>query len=343
MSTRTTTLALEVVSEVADGVAGLADVESAAQDATSALDKLSAANEDVGRKLDGVTTAADGLDAAGAQLTGALGALGSGFELIGADAAAEALQKAGLATDFLSGVGQTAALAVQAQAGATKALEVAQKAANIAMRANPIGLVVTAALLLVGALVLAYNKSETFREIVQDVGRKGKAALDAVVTAVQAVVSWVGDRIPGAFELVKKGVALYLTPPKLAFDLIRDAVQAVWEWVQKVPGKLGELKDKADEIAGPLLAPFTAVKDAIDWILDKIANFHPPSWLPGFGRTTASDPTFGNSSGGSSFTVDDFTRTSSPRVQITVQGALDPYSTAKQISDLLDRYDVAVS
>lgn len=346
MSTRTTTLALEVVSEVSDAVSGLDRVETAAESTAAAMAKVDSAADKTGRSLEGVTDKADGLDAAGAGLTGALGALGSGFELIGADKAAEALGKAALATDFLSGVGQAATLAVQGQAAATSALTAAQKAANVAMRANPIGLVITAVVLLVGALVLAYNKSETFRNIVQDLGRKGKAAFDAVVEAAKAVASWVGDRLPGAFEIVKRLATLYLTPPRLALEAVRDGAKAVWEWVGKVPAKFGEMKDKAQEIAAPLLAPFTAVKDAIDWIIGKLSSLKPPEWLnnlPGVDFRTSSS----TSGGGYTLeTLDGPTlgrTTRTPTVAITIDGALDPYSVAVQVRDLLARYDLAVS
>lgn len=343
MSTRTTTLALEVVTEVDDATSGLGRVESAAEGVAAAMDKLDSANQRAGAALEDVTNKADTLDAAGAGLTGALGALSSGFELIGAEKAAEALNNAGLATDFLSGVGQAAALAVQGQAAATNALATAQKAANVAMRANPIGLVITAVVLLVGALVLAYNKSETFRNIVQDAGRKAKAAMDLAVEGVKAVVSWVGDRIPAAFRWLQDKAGSVTRPATQALEAARDGAKDLWEWVGKVPAKFGEMKDKAQEIAGPLLAPFTAVKDAIDWIIGKLASLKPPEWLsklPGIsGRTAA--PGYVLDAPTVSATLP--APAPAPSVSIVVQGALDPYAVAAQIRDLLARYDLAVT
>jgi hypothetical protein len=283
------------------------------------------------------------LDEKGAALTGALGALSSGFELIGAEKAAEALNQAGLATDFLSGVGQAAALAVEAQAGATKVLTVAQKAANIAMRANPIGLVVTAVLALTAGLVLAYNKSETFRNIVQDAGRKGKAAMDLVVGGVSAVVSWVRDRVPAAFSWLEDKAGAAVKPVTNALGSARDGAEAVWDWVGKIPGKLGELKDKAAEIADPLLAPFRALQDALEWIDNKLDNLKVPDWVPGFGSrtSTTSYTTPGNTPAMVDSPLDP--ANFRPQVNIRVDGALDPNAVAAQIRDLLKRYDLAVS
>lgn len=57
-------------------------------------------------------------------------------------------------------------VATVAGTAATKVAAGAQRVLNAVMRANPIGLVITAVLLLVGGLVLLYNKSETVRGII---------------------------------------------------------------------------------------------------------------------------------------------------------------------------------
>ena len=59
-----------------------------------------------------------------------------------------------------------ATVATKAWSVAVKAAAIAQKALNMALRMNPIGLVVTAIALLVAGFILAYKKSETFRNIV---------------------------------------------------------------------------------------------------------------------------------------------------------------------------------
>ena len=63
---------------------------------------------------------------------------------------------------------------------ATMAWTAAQWLLNVAMSANPIGLLVIGIMLLVGALVLAYRKSETFRNIVNGAFAAVKAAGIAV-------------------------------------------------------------------------------------------------------------------------------------------------------------------
>jgi hypothetical protein len=67
---------------------------------------------------------------------------------------------------------------------ATIAWTAVQWLLNAALAANPIGLIVLAIAALVAGIVLAYNKCETFRNII-----------DAVWQAIKTAVKWVGDLI----------------------------------------------------------------------------------------------------------------------------------------------------
>lgn len=91
--------------------------------------------------------------------------------------------------------------AYKAYKSAAAAAAIAQKVFNLAMRANPIGLVVTAIALLVAGLVLAYKKSDTFRAIVNKVRDAGVAAFKQI------------------WEWIKKGI-----------DLVKDLIG----WVKKL-------------------------------------------------------------------------------------------------------------
>ena len=93
----------------------------------------------------------------------------------------------------------------------------------IAMISNPIGLIITGIALLVGAFILAYKKSETFRNIVHK-------ALDGVKTAAAAVGRW----FAGPFvDFFKKAWDLYykfLVRPFLWFytEAVPAAAKFVW-------------------------------------------------------------------------------------------------------------------
>jgi hypothetical protein len=77
-------------------------------------------------------------------------------------------------------------------AAVTKIVAVAQGILNAVMEANPIILVVTAIAALAAGLYIAYQKSETFRHIVQ-------AAFQGVKTVVLAVVNWFRNDFIGFF------------------------------------------------------------------------------------------------------------------------------------------------
>lgn len=105
------------------------------------------------------------------------------------------------------------------------------KAVNATMRANPILTVVTVLALLTAALVVAYKKSETFRNIVN-------GTFDAVKDAARAM------------GRVFKGVAEVLfTPYRIAFNLIADAWNnTVGRLSFKVPGWVPGLGGKGFDV-----------------------------------------------------------------------------------------------
>lgn len=76
------------------------------------------------------------------------------------------------------------AVATALQTGATKKATIAQRLMNLAMRMNPIGIVITILMALVGVIILAWKKNETFRKIVI-------AVWNAIKKAVKGVVDWV--------------------------------------------------------------------------------------------------------------------------------------------------------
>lgn len=110
------------------------------------------------------------------------------------------------------------------------AVAAAQKAVNTAMRANPIGLILTAIVALVAGFVLAYKKIGWFRDAVD-------ATWAAIKTAVSAVADWFTDTLWPSIQAVWDGIAsgatwLYENGIKPAWDGIMAAVRAVVDWFQ---------------------------------------------------------------------------------------------------------------
>ena len=82
--------------------------------------------------------------------------------------------------------------AMMATAAATKIMAAAQRVLNAVMRANPIGIVITLLAGLVAGLVVAYNKSEGFRNAVQ---KLGQFIMDWFIGPIKSAIDFLGNFI----------------------------------------------------------------------------------------------------------------------------------------------------
>lgn len=176
--------------------------------------------------LDGLG-GAFGLPTEGATgLMRAFGDLSGGFEVV-----------QGL---FTGGLGKVKAFAsaVMQSSAVTKVWTGIQAAFNAVMALNPVILIVGALALLVGGLVLAYQKSETFRDIVDRAFRKVKDIAMSVVDFFTSIPEKIGA-VGGAI------LDVILWPYKTAFN----AIAKLWnntvgklafevpDWVPGIGGK----------------------------------------------------------------------------------------------------------
>lgn len=134
--------------------------------------------------------------------------------------------------------------AALASAVGTGALRLAQLGLNAAMRANPIGLVVTALLALVAGAVWAYKNVGWFRNGVDAAMRGVRTAFSAVVTAGGAVWGWF-QKLPGRISGAFKGLASIISSPfSTAFNAVRNF------WNNTLGGKGFSIPDWVPEIGG---------------------------------------------------------------------------------------------
>lgn len=183
----------------------------------------------------------------------------------------------------------------------------AQLALNLAMMMNPIGLIIVAVVALVAAIVIAYKKSETFRSIVQAVGRAAATAFGWVVDKVKDVIGWVKDKAPAAFQWLK--------------DKATGFINAMIAPIQKVIGWISDLINKIQSIDFPDLPGFGGGGFGLGGLF---GSAHSPALAAGAGAgltASAGGPAFGGRGG----------------VVINVTGALDPDAVARQIETLLER------
>lgn len=127
-------------------------------------------------------------------------------------------------------VGKAKLIWTKAITVATKAWAVAQRLMNAALRANPIGLVVTALLALGAGLVLLYKKHEGFRNLVNRVWAAIKAkALGVVAWFKDTAWPWMKD------VLAKIGAAasdLWSSRIRPAFSKIGAIARSVFGWIK---------------------------------------------------------------------------------------------------------------
>lgn len=275
------------------GASAVADdldaVGRAAQGMADDVSKAASKADDGASKFDKLGGTAESMDDKFGRATGAMGALGSGLELVGATGAAEALAQVSMATDFVSGAGQALMLVTEssriatlkdtaakiisttvskAQAAATWAMTIAQRAFNVAMKANPIGLIITAAFLLIGLFVLLYKKNAAFRAGVQAAGKIAKQVFAVVITVlkklggvIKTVAGWVVSKLKPVWAVVGAAV-------RIAIGIARNVLHTLVGTVHDVVAKIGHawqtMKSAASAVFGKLRniisAPFEAAK-----------------------------------------------------------------------------------
>ena len=213
---------------------------------------------------------------------------------------------------------------------ATAAWTAAQWLLNAALTANPIGLVIAAVAALAAGLVIAYTKSETFRNIVN-------AAFAAVKSAVMSLA---------------EGFRSLMAAASAAFEWI----VAHWKLALFAFGPLGAaiyvLVENFDKVAAAATAAFGAVKSAIDGVLGAIhavisavesligalGRIHVPHIdLPGpLSLPTAT--TFGGAPSARGVSSSSSSSTRAP-ITVNVYGAVDAEGTARTILRVLNAHE----
>ena len=197
-----------------------------------------------------------GLRAAGAWSLMAVRAVAS-FTMTAAGAVASA---AATAAAWVASTARTVAAFVAQNAvmlasrGAILAMAAGQAVLNAVMAANPIGLVVAAVAALIAVLVLAYNRSETFRNAVQAAGNVGKAAFQGIANFVRNLISTIGNLISraggiggvfrSAMSVAAGAVNILMSPIRGLISLIESVIGAISRirfpsppaWLSKVMG-----------------------------------------------------------------------------------------------------------
>lgn len=303
------------LADTADLRTNLAKAEQAMN---GAADEANAAGKKIDRSFDGVAESSDQLATGSAQVAGGLGDLGGALALmpgpLGKMGGAMELLQAPImgvtgAADLMNAATERFPVLSKVATAATKAQAVATRILGGAMRGLPIFAVIGLIALLVTAFVIAYKKSETFRNIVNK-------ALSAVRKVAEKVASFFTEKVPKAFDKIigagkkvfswsKKNWPLLLAILTGPFGLAVYAIAKNWgrikegatntkKWVtDKFDALVGYVKNLPGRISRSASGMFGGIKEAfrsaLNWIIDKWngLSFTLPSidtHIPGIGK-----------------------------------------------------------
>lgn len=142
-----------------------------------------------------------------------------------------------------------------ASIASTNGLAASMLKLNAVMRANPIGVIITAVTLLVGGFVMLWNKSETFRKAVIAVGKAGlmafanmipmlgkvgEAYLKFILTPLKLLLTAL-SKLPGVGKYAKTGL-----------DMLTKGLDGVSDFADKASAKAKELAGNLDKLNKPI-------------------------------------------------------------------------------------------
>jgi DNA-directed RNA polymerase subunit F len=152
---------------------------------------------------------------------------------------------------FISGVAKTV----------MTGLTTGQWALNGALNANPIGLVVAGVVLLIGGMVLLWNKSETFRKIMIEIGKVGIKAFGFLIGVIGDLATGFIKIATGPLKLLLKGLALLGNDnAKKALDGLESATEGVGKFFDSAAKKVTGMADSLDKLNKPIKLTFSTPK-----------------------------------------------------------------------------------
>jgi hypothetical protein len=162
----------------------------------------------------------------------------------------------------------------------TGLVTIAQIALNVAMTANPIGLIVVAIGALIAAIVVLWNKNETFRKVVIAAWEAIKAAAEFVWNGIRAVIETVWNAIKRAVDVVWPYVEKII---KGVWTAIKWYVTTYIDVVQKVITVAWKVIEKATHLAWEaiktfIINPIRAANDVVRAVIAAVRDWLSSTW-----------------------------------------------------------------
>lgn len=152
---------------------------------------------------------------------------------------------------------------------AVKAWTMSQAALNVVLSLNPIGLIIIAIAAFVAAIVVLYNKNETFRNLVQ-----------AVWGAIQVAVKKVADFFTTyVWPVIKKAIDFIIA----YYTTLWTAFKTLYGWIEPKAKALGDVfKAVGTTIYGAFKTAFNGIASLWNSTVGRL-SFSVPDWVPGMG------------------------------------------------------------
>lgn len=148
------------------------------------------------------------------------------------------------------------------QAIATKFLTKAQRMLNLTMAFNPIGLIVAAAVALIAAFMILWNKSDAFRKIVINIGQAGLKAIGFLIEMVGKLAEGFIRIATGPLKVLLKGLDLLgVDAAGTALKNIETMTDGVSTFFDGVAKKVVDSGKALDKFAEKKLKPPTITKE----------------------------------------------------------------------------------
>ncbi|MFJ6617581.1 phage tail tape measure protein [Kitasatospora sp. NPDC091335] len=160
----------------------------------------------------------------------------------------------------------------------------AQWAWNAALAANPITLVIIAVVALVAAVVLLWQRSEQFRDIVT-------GCWDAVWGKISGVWNWIGNNWPLILGILVSPFTSAVSWIGRHWDTLRAGASSAFDFIAGLPGRIvSGFSSLAETIMSPFRSAFNAVARFWNNTVGRL-SFTAPDWIPYFGGKGFSMPT----------------------------------------------------
>ena len=172
--------------------------------------------------------------------------------------------------------------------GVTKLFTGSTKGLNAALRANPIGLVVTALGLLIPAIKLAYDRSESFRgavdtlfsalkgvwDFLSPIAETAFNGLKAAFGAIRDVADSLSTKVKAAWDVIKPVVNFMKPILSTAFNGLKTAFNVLFNPIEKVKTAISVVSS----VGGPIIealkkvgsAAFNGLKGAFNILLTPV-------------------------------------------------------------------------